>query len=175
MLLRYVLSFLIQSLGKDNFISTFSTPEDNIGGNYLNENKQNQENANTSSVWGAACFCDVEGCRGTGRHNRAEESMPRGRCVSGSVHCQQHPIYPLLFPFKPVSSHSLLLMGRCTFSGVKYIKCATAQQPQVHHIRCNVFKLLNRNRRNVIRVYGFSTDTAVSLKHIGRILSALFF
>lgn len=36
--------------------------------------------------------------RGTGRHSRAEEWMPRGRCVWGErVHCQQHPIYPLSF------------------------------------------------------------------------------
>lgn len=38
---------------------------------------------------------------------------------------------------------------------VKYIKCA--QQPQVHHIRYNVFKLLNWNIRNVF----VSTDLAL--------------
>lgn len=36
-----------------------------------------------------------------------------------------------------------------------------------------MFKLLNRNIINVIYVYGFSMETSVSLKNIGRILSAI--
>lgn len=36
--------------------------------------------------------------RGTGKHNRVEESMSRGHCVRVErVHCQQHMIKPLYF------------------------------------------------------------------------------
>lgn len=78
----------------------------------------------------------------------------------------------LYISFTPVFSHSLLLMGRCTCSMVKYRKYA--QQPQVHRTCYNVFQLFNRNMRNVISAYRFShhTEASVSLKYTGRFLSA---
>lgn len=38
--------------------------------------------------------------------------------------------FDLYISFKPASSHSLLHIGRCTFSLVNYTKYACAQQPQ---------------------------------------------
>lgn len=107
------------------------------------------------------CGCGVEAQGGiTEWRNQCPEGVVFGESVSAASGVR----FILYISFKPVTSHSLLLTGSCTFSMVKYIKCAPTQQPQVHSECCNVFKLLSRNIRNVICVNGFSTETSVSLE-----------
>lgn len=83
--------------------------------------------------------------------------------------------FSLYISFTTVSSHSWLLVGRCTCSKVKYIKCA--QQPQVYRTHAVVCLNCQTGIRVCyfrVRIYALHVKPFVSLKYIGRNLSVFW-